>query len=141
RRGPRARGDGPEARKSLQFFDLRAPRTRGWTGRPGCWSHIDLESPAHAGMDRVRGVEATRKLERAPRTRGWTAPYSRAHFCPQESPAHAGMGRTGVTEDALLIMGEITTNALLRTPPGAARGGCRFGVLLFVLPVGVGPLS
>src|SRR5699024_7686728 len=36
-------------------------------------------------------------------------------------PAHAGVDRTGVTEDALLIIGEITINVLLCTPH---LGGC-----------------
>ena len=42
------------------------------------------------------------------------------------------MGRTGVTEDALLIIGEITTNALLRTPPPGRHGA--FVVLVFFCP-------
>ena len=49
-----------------------------------------------------------------------------------ESPAHAGVGRTDGTEDALLIIGEITINALLHTPHPGGRGA--FVVLVFFCP-------
>src|SRR5699024_10141298 len=49
-----------------------------------------------------------------------------------ESPADGEVGRTGGTEDALLIIGEITTNALLCTPHLGGRGV--FVVLVLFCP-------
>src|SRR5699024_5003376 len=131
-REPRARGDGPHLWRSPRPWTTRAPRTRGWTGRVHGPRPKHHESPAHAGMDRrghtgqhdpareprARGDGPKHRglrhpfLTRAPRTRGWTETSRSEAPISHESPAHAGMGRTGVTEDALLIIGEITTNAL-----------------------------
>ena len=46
--------------------------------------------------------------------RGWTETAYRLEYLTSESLADVEMGRTDVTEGALLIIGEITTNALLR---------------------------
>ncbi len=113
RREPRARGDGPALLAAVFTAIGRAPRTRGWTvpsGNPGTGN---LESPAHAGMDRGRGVRITGTPReprargdgprdyrprgsaslRAPRTRGWTGGHGRTLRRRLESPAHAGMDR------------------------------------------------
>src|SRR5699024_5786604 len=78
----------------------------------------------------LRGVVV--RARRAPRMRGWTEAAYRLEYLTSESLADVEMGRTGVTEDALLIIGEVTTNALLRTPH---PGGCgAFVVLVFFCP-------
>ena len=160
-REPRARGDGPDLLKDHTYNPKRAPRTRGWTGVVRTDTLRTPESPAHAGMDRssVRSLvlvlreprargdgppdddPAHSGQRRAPRMRGWTEAAYRLEYLTSESLADVEMGRTGVTEDALLIIGEVTTNALLRTPH---PGGCgAFLVLVFFCPYclwGVCPL-
>ena len=109
------------------------------------------ESPAHAGMDHLQRVNRTAP-RREPRARGMDRVTSGRMWPSIESPAHAGMdeiayrleyltsespddvemGRTGGTEDALLIIGEITINALLRTPHLGGRGA--FVGLVFFCP-------
>ncbi len=89
---PRARGDGPQARRSGPGRSWAPPRTRGWTPHAARAHQARAGSPAHAGMDpgcswprpRTAGLPRARgdgpgsgpppaPIRGAPpRTRGWT---------------------------------------------------------------------
>src|SRR5699024_10169444 len=112
-REPRARGDGPARTTPGATQPVRAPRTRGWTERFAGGAGDGCESPAHAGMDRHRGMAQGRARReprargdgplasglrrplgwRAPRTRGWTvlSGGSQRPVSTQENPARWGM--------------------------------------------------
>jgi len=108
---PRARGDGPWKTRRTFPSAATAPRTRGWTPLEHVGKPVDLDCPAHAGMDpssaskrrrshrlpRARGdgpwttINTTIKAWTAPRTRGWTRRGRRDDSERGDCPAHAGM--------------------------------------------------
>ena len=108
---PRTRGDGPEVRDKVEAADEFPPHTRGWTVGPRRDpGRLDV-SPAHAGMDPVRGalrggrgrfprtrgdgpdhdVDLAYVPTFPPHTRGWTPAHPPGRATPAVSPAHAGM--------------------------------------------------
>ncbi len=108
---PRSRGDGPCAARPSRLSTSAPPLTRGWTPPGARRVPRAGGSPAHAGMDPRRHVDASREdgLPRSrgdgplraaladrsawapPLTRGWT-PATVYHCRPSAgSPAHAGM--------------------------------------------------
>ena len=112
-RFPRTRGDGPPVGKGIQKVKEFPPHTRGWTGAEHAQPVRRAVSPAHAGMDLVRG---RRTMERRgfprtrgdgpwratvdnllpqfpPHTRGWTRKGKGLAEIIDVSPAHAGMDR------------------------------------------------
>ena len=108
---PRARGDGPAARRSIGSPRSASPRSRGWTRTTRRDLHRRGGFPALAGMDPPRlAVQAgSARLPRArgdgpgsrsgcqcgsrasPRSRGWTRAASRRRYHRRGFPALAGM--------------------------------------------------
>ncbi len=108
---PRARGDGPCPFLPPPPSRSTAPRTRGWTLVQPEAVGVELDCPAHAGMDRstpasqrrshglprARGdgpcsvVPADCADRTAPRTRGWTHSLQPRPGGDPDCPAHAGM--------------------------------------------------
>ena len=108
---PRTRGDGPAFSGHVYRGIKAPPHTRGWTQFSRRCRHLDVGSPAHAGMDlarcssgpRTRGLPRTRgdgpeqgqvpdRGEAAPpHTRGWTWVDEPDPALRNGSPAHAGM--------------------------------------------------
>ena len=117
---PRARGDGPAHRVSLNRQAAASPRTRGWTPYGSDRSASSFGFPAHAGMDPISGAPSTShlRLPRArgdgpfgldvlctkclasPRTRGWTRKRSGRRLDLPGFPAHAGMDPTRRIKEA-----------------------------------------
>ena len=167
RRRPRARGDGPHARRATTTRAKSAPRTRGWSA----WFDPDPAQarvgPAHAGMvllhpgvspelagrPRARGdgPMSTRPTPgccaSAPRTRGWSGDARGAHRARRVGPAHAGMVRlTGIgffprtCRPRARGDGPSATRAGSATTSSAPRTrGWSVGVPALVVPAGVGP--
>ncbi len=115
---PRAGGDGPLAPRR-RGYDLTAPpRRRGWTRLGGLRPGLLRGSPAQAGMDLLREMEAQLpgRLPRAggdgpstggrgsagvlapPRRRGWTRQHPYHNYPYHGSPAQAGMDPQGPVE-------------------------------------------
>ena len=108
---PRPRGDGPVLSGRRSGGRRVSPPTRGWTRPDDLLGNGRRGFPAHAGMDRKRGTDISRRprfprprgdgpsivvpdsLFRAvsPPTRGWTWVCSSTGVSSAGFPAHAGM--------------------------------------------------
>ena len=108
---PRARGDGPAARKPRSSVWRASPRSRGWTFSSRADPRPQAGFPALAGMDpgreldgrtwdglpRARGDGPTHlaatgpELSASPRSRGWTPRRRRRRCARRGFPALAGM--------------------------------------------------
>ena len=119
---PRARGDGPRAKRTRLRATLCSPRTRGWSLSTGHPPFLVRVLPAHAGM--VPGRDGAGAHDsRAPRARGDGPEAHHQHLIDRKcSPRTRGWSRQG--PEGLRPVGVLPAHAGM-VPSSAPRSRAR----------------
>ncbi len=91
RRGPRARGGGPQDHDRVRVRRRWSPRTRGWSPARRTRPAPPGVVPAHAGVVPGDGPDKAQVSWWSPRTRGWSNDAASGAADRAVVPAHAGV--------------------------------------------------